>query len=84
MLHFEILQTTYLEIEAKCKFQIFIWIFKILDAKFGLHNYVLKKIHFRFNCEINEFAIKPIASRFSLLHHRTMEIWIFQPNAAQG
>ena len=35
------------------------------------------------NFEINEFAIKPITSRFSLLHHRTMEIWIFQPNAAQ-
>ena len=52
-------------------------------AKFGLHNKVLKKIHFGFNFEINEFAIKPITSRFSLLHHRTMEIWIFQPNAAQ-
>ena len=43
----------------------------VFYAKFGLHTHVLKKTHFGFNFEINEFAIKLITSRFSLLHHRS-------------
>ena len=75
--------------KRNARFQIFMWMLKLLDARLLVMLslvYIImcfKKIHFGFNFEINEFAIKPITSRFSLLHHRTMEIWIFQPNAEQ-